>query len=476
MAKILIIDDNRFNSEALRDIVVSMGHEVICASTAAEGLRTALAHPFEIVFLDVQLPDGDGLTLLPQLRATPFASEIIIITGFGSQDGAELAMKNGAWDYIQKPLERSLIELPLVRALQYREARQQRKAPLILKREGIIGSSPQMEASLQLVAQAAASDASVLICGETGTGKELFAQAIHHNGPRAENPFVIVDCASLPPTLIESILFGHEKGAFTGADRRREGLITSADGSTLFLDEIGDLPLSSQKAFLRVLQERRYRPLGAKEEYNSDFRVIAATNRNLAALVREGKFREDLLFRLRGITIELPPLRERPADIRELTFHYMNRICLRQGMELKGFSPEMLEALTFYGWPGNVRELVNAMESSIAAALDDPILYPKHLPMHIRVHLARRTVDRKEETSFPPPEIAMESLKAHRQAVFAREERQYLEKLLHLTNGHIEKCCQIAGLNRARLYQLIKKHGLGILRSPGEKDSPSPRS
>jgi two-component system NtrC family response regulator len=379
MAKILIIDDNPFNAETLRDIVLMMGHQVRCALTAVEG-RKALADSFDIIFLDVQLPDGNGLTLLPEFLANPSAPEVIIITGFGSPDGAELAMKNGAWDFIEKPLERSKIELPLMRALQYREAKGQKGVPRVLTREGIIGSSPKLESCLQLVAQAAVSDASVLMTGETGTGKELFAQAIHQNGPRRSKPFVIVDCASLPPTIIESILFGHERGAFTGADRQREGLIKLADGGTLFLDEVGDLPLASQRTFLRVLQEHRFRPLGAKREYQSDFRVIGATNCNLDALAEKGQFRQDLLFRLRGIQIDLPSLRQRPADIMELAFHYLSKIGRRQGATLKGFSPEMIETLNAYGWPGNVRELVNALESAIAAATEDPILYPKHLP------------------------------------------------------------------------------------------------
>ena len=460
MGKVLIIDDNPFNAEALRDMVRSMGYETANAYTAEDGLRMSREKEFDVVFLDVQLPDGNGLTLLPEIHAAHSNPEVIIITGFGSPDGAEIAIKNGAWDFIEKPLDRSLIELPMARAMQYREAKKQRAVPAVLKRGGIVGSSPKMEACMKLVAQASVSDVAVLITGETGTGKELFAQAIHENSPRAGGAFVVVDCASLPPTIIESILLGHEKGAFTGADRPRDGLVKLADGGTLFLDEVGDLPLPAQKAFLRVLQEHRYRPLGAKQEYKSEFRAIAATNRDLDALVREGAFREDLLFRLRALEVGLPPLRERPEDIRELTVYYMTKICMRHATDIKGFSPEIFDILGAYGWPGNVRELVNALESAIAMALGEPIVYSKHLPTHIRVQLARNAVQKHRPVESVGSPANMGTLKECRETVFVREERQYLLKLMALTDGKIRESCEIAGLNRARLYQLIKKHGI----------------
>jgi two-component system NtrC family response regulator len=456
MGRILIIDDDRLNAETLCDIVSSMGHEVACAFTADEGLSVAHAHDFDVVFLDIQLPDRNGLMLLPDIHTTASGPEVIIITGHGSPDGAELAIKNGAWDFIEKPLERKLIELPLVRALQYRGTKKEKRAPMVLKMEGIIGNSTLMKACTELIAQAAASDASVLITGETGTGKELFARAIHDSSSRARAAFVTVDCASLPPTIIESVLFGHERGAFTGADRSRDGLIKLSDNGTLFLDEVGELPLAAQKAFLRVLQEHCFRPLGAKQEMKSEFRVIAATNRDLNKMVQEGKFREDLLHRLRAFTIELPLLREHPGDIKELTFYYVNKICTRQGTELKGFSPEFIETLYAYEWPGNVRELVNAMEGAVAAAFDKPILYPKHLPTHIRVHLARDAVQNKDNATLPQGRL--DTLKERREFVLAREERQYLQDLMDMTGGKIKQACGIAGISLPRMYQLIKKY------------------
>jgi two-component system NtrC family response regulator len=460
MAKILIIDDNRFNSEMLRDMIDSMGHEVVCAQSAAEGLALAQTQNIDVVFLDVQLPDGNGLLLLPSIHATPSAPEVIIITGFGSPDGAELAIKNGAWDFIEKPLERGLIDLPLLRALQYREAKERQRIPLVPKRGGIVGTSPVMEICMERIAQAAASGANVLITGESGTGNELFAQAIHDNSSKGDIPFMIVDCASLPPNLIESILFGHEKGAFTGADRKQDGLIKQADGGTLFLDEVGDLPLPSQKAFLRVLQGRRFRPVGAKCEIKSEFRVIAATNRDLNKMAREGSFREDLLFRLRAFTIALPPLREHPADIKDLVLHYVSKICVRHGMEVKGFSPEFYEALCVYDWPGNIRELVNALESAIAETLYEAILYPKHLPEYIRIRLIRCAVSKKNAAAAAPLKIT--TLKERRDAVFAREERQYLRELMALTGGDFKEFCKISGLGQARLYQLLRKHDIKL--------------
>ena len=300
------------------------------------------------------------------------------MTGYGDPDGAELAIKHGAWDYIQKPSTMDAMTLPLVRALQYREEKKASKAMMILKREGIIGNSPKIRACLDLLTQVASSNANVLVTGETGTGKELFAVAIHKNSSRADKNFVVVDCTALPENLVESILFGHEKGAYTGADRAKDGLILQADGGTLFLDEVGELPLPIQKSFLRALQERKFRPVGGKEEIKSDFRLIAASNRNLDDMVRQGNFREDLLFRLRSFSIELPPLRERPEDIKDLAAYYTEVLCKRYEIETKEFSPEFFDVLTSYPWPGNVRELINALERALVNGRYERILFQKH--------------------------------------------------------------------------------------------------
>ncbi len=351
--------------------------------------------------------------------------------------------------------------LPFVRALQYREQKNARKPLAALKLNGVIGKSQTMKVCLDLLAQAAHSEVNVLLTGETGTGKEVFARAIHENSGRADENFVVVDCTALPATLVESVLFGHEKGSFTGADRTQTGLVKQADGGTLFLDEIGELPLTMQKAFLRVLQEHRFRPVGAKRESESNFRLIAATNRDLDKMVQDGTFRSDLLFRVRTLTIELPPLSARKNDIKELAMHHMARVCERYQIGTKGFSPEFFDALMAHEWPGNVRELVNAIERAISDAYHEPTLFPKHLPLDLRVKVARSSV--KMEGAPAAQELSPLSTLAECRAA---AERRYLHDLLLQTKGSIKEACRISGLSRARLYVLLKEHNLSVGSQP----------
>ncbi len=467
MAKILIIDDDKAICDALGNVMQRMGHDTEYALTLEQGLRKVSAGEFDIVFLDVRLPDGNGLNALPEIRESSSAPEVIIITGEGDPDGAELAIKSGAWDYLEKPPSLDGMTLPLIRAIQYREEKKARKPQVALQRNGIIGAAPQISACLDIVAKAAGSDAPVLVTGETGTGKECFSEAIHRNSPRHGKNFVVVDCASLTESLVESTLFGHKKGAFTGADRQQTGLIAQADGGTLFLDEVGELPLSVQKTFLRVLQEHRFRPVGGKHEVRSDFRLIAATNRDLNQLVAADRFRQDLLFRLLSITIDLPPLRKREDDIRELALHFMNKFSNRDRKGTKGFSPEFMASLEAYRWPGNVRELANAMENILAEAGDSPILFPKHLPVHIRVKLVRASVGKRGQAGTREPEEkeavsspALGRWKEFREAAIHEAEKGYLLKLMSFTRGKIKDGCEISGLSRPRLYALLKKHGI----------------
>jgi len=261
MASVLIIDDDKLICDWIANVVTRLGHHPVSTHLLREGLRKVQSEPFDIVFLDVQMPDGSGLEIMPKIKAARSSPEIIVITGLGDPDEAELAIKTGAWDYLEKPASFDAIKLPILRALEYRAERKSGKPPVVLKRNAIIGDSEKITSCLELLAQAAGSDANVLITGETGTGKELFAKAVHYNSSRAKRNFVVVDCTSLPETLVESVLFGHERGAFTGADRSQEGLIKQADGGTLFLDEIGELPFLVQKRFLRVIQEHRFRPV-----------------------------------------------------------------------------------------------------------------------------------------------------------------------------------------------------------------------
>jgi len=463
MARILIIDDDDIFCEFFSGTVAHEGHDVLCAHALREGLKLSSSGSFDVVFLDVILPDGNGLEKLIEIRDAPSCPEVIILTGAGTADGAELAIRSGAWDYIQKPSSTSAMMLSLMRALQYREEKAKRKPTAALKLEGIIGNSARMKACYDLLSEAASMDTNVLITGETGTGKELFAKAVHTNSRRAPKNFVVVDCAALQETLTESTLFGYRKGAFTGANQDHEGLIKQADGGTLFLDEIGELPLTMQKSFLRVLQERRFRPLGSVTEIKSDFRIIAATNRNLDRMAESGQFREDLLFRLRALAIELPPLREHLGDMVEIAFYHIDHICKQNGIEAKTLSPDFLEALFSYPWPGNVRELVNAMERAVSAAFSGPTLFRKHLPSAIRVKLARARNSGNQpnasDLSHNSPSH-WQTLKDLRESTYAGVEKQYLQQLMKATVGDIAQACRLSGVGRARLYFLLKKHGL----------------
>jgi len=467
VADVLIIDDNELMYDVLSRKLTCMGHESTHVVTLQGGLREAACGKFDVIFLNEKLPDGSGLDVLPQLRKTPSSPEVIIITAQGDLEDAALAIKSGAWDYIQNPSSLQAMTLPLSRALEYREQKKARKPTATLKREGIVGNSGQITHCFDLAAQAASSDGNVLVTGETGTGKELFARAIHDNSPRANNRFVVVDCTALPETLIASLLFGHTKGAFTGAHKAQLGLMKQADGGTLFLDEVGELALSIQKIFLRALEEHRFLPVGAKQEVESDFRLIAATNRDLDQMARGGQFRDDLLFRLRSLTIQLPPLHERTEDIPALALHYVAQFCNRHGVGLKGFSPDFLEALAVYSWPGNVRELFNVLERVLAMAGDDPILFLKHLPIYIRVQVAQVSLDQAQAASAqgnvsqgPDHSSLLPNLRDFRQAAMAKAEKQYLDNLLSLTQGHIKEACRISGVGRARLYELLKKHNV----------------
>jgi two-component system NtrC family response regulator len=273
---------------------------------------------------------------------------------------------------------------------------------------------------------------------------------------RKDRELVTIDCAALPLTLVESVLFGHEKGAFTGADARKDGLIHQADGGTLFLDEVGELPLSIQKEFLRVLQEHRFRPVGGKSELNSDFRLVAATNRDLAAMVEKGHFREDLFYRIRALIIELPPLKDHKEDIPDLVLAHMGKVSRRNGFPLKGISTDFLEALGAYDWPGNVRELLHTIDSALAVSGNEQVLFSTHLLPHIRIELARRAL--KPRAKIKGTALPLPTMKEKRQAVLDGFERDYLWELMAQANGDISKACKISDLSRPRLYSLLKKY------------------
>ncbi|WP_028585146.1 sigma-54-dependent transcriptional regulator [Desulfogranum mediterraneum] len=461
MASILIIDkDHRF-AESVCDTLAAMGQVPSSAHTLRQGIARAGQGDYDLILLDVCLPDGNGLEAIEQLRGLDSEPQIIIIADQGDPDGAESALHSGAWCYLEKQAILEELSLTLSRVLQYRQTlRSQRATMKAVEREQLVGESPAFLQSLELLGKAAFSDANVLLSGESGTGKEAFARAVHANSRRKQANFVVVDCAALPEQLVESVLFGHVRGAFTGADRANRGLVRHADRGTLFLDEIGELPLAMQKSFLRVLQERCFCPVGSYEEQASDFRLIAATNCDLAAMTEQGLFREDLFHRLRGIHIQLPPLRERNQDIRLLSDYFLERLSRRYGQEKKEYLTDFIEHLSAYPWPGNVRELSHAIESSFVEAVHSPLLFTQHLPLYIRTAYARSRV---EQGSPPCPQVdaGEGELPAWRDAR-SRFEEGYLHRLLAQTQGNISEAGRVSGLSRTRLYQLLKKYQLSL--------------
>ena len=463
MAKILIIDDDPDICEMLVDLVRRMEHEAIFHVSFQAGMEAVANHSFDVVLLDVRLPDGDGLGMIPFIRTSPSRPEVIILTGYGDPEGAEIAIKSGAWDYIQKTDTTKKISLALHRVIQYRQGiRQAIKTTVALKLDGIVGLGHPMQQCFDLMAQSAVSSVNVLLSGETGTGKEVFARAIHQNSARAAENFVTVDCTTLPENLIESLLFGHRKGAYTGATQDHDGLIAQAHNGTLFLDEVGEMPLSIQKTFLRVLQERKYRRIGGRREQVSDFRLIAATHRNLDVLVENGAFRKDLLYRLRGLDIVLPALRDRKKDIIPLCIHHNASICEKRDLNTKGFSPDFFEILCQYQWPGNIRELISTLEIAISAAHYEPTLFSRHIPEPIRIQTAKAEIGRRQQDDnatgpvAPTYETRLPPIKAYRKEALDKADRLYLRELAHVSMGDVEKARQISGLSRSRLYELIK--------------------
>jgi len=475
MDRILLIDNDSMFRETLRDSLTSMGCEFKAVETLENGMHEMLQEDYDLVLLDVTLSNGDGLKMISNIQSVRSFPQVIGITSKGDPNHAEDAIKNGAWDYVEKSISPAAMEALVKRALRHRAKKLQLAPKRALDRASIIGNSPRLHHSLEILAQATASTMNVLITGETGTGKELFAKAIHDNGLNAENKFVVVDCTNIPPMLAESLLFGHVRGSFTGAFESKMGLIKQAHQGTLFLDEIGDLPLSVQRSLLRVLQGRKFRPLGSKHEQVSNFRLIAATNGDMKVMVQAGRFRKDLYHRLSALNITLPPLRERMDDLGPLADYYIAKICAERGAPAKQVSDEFSRALAAYDWPGNIRELINILSSSIANAVDDSTLYPQHLPVNFRVHLARINFKADRPSPYeviPQPDIKEDlsehkvfpSFKETRETTIRRMELCYLDELVNLCKGDMSKACQLSGLSRARLYELFRRHNV-VLKS-----------
>jgi len=480
VARILIIDDDFEICETMESLITRLSHECASAHTMDDGLHQARQSEFDVIFLDVRLPDGNGLDILPDIMALPKPPEVIILTGKGDPDGAELAIKGGAWDYLLKPSSIREISLTLGRALKYHEKKGGTNSIGSLDLTGVVGESPSIKVSFNLLSQAARSDSNVLITGQTGTGKELFAATIHENSKRKSGNFVVVDCAGLTESLLESTLYGHRKGAFTGAQKDRMGLIKLADNGTLFLDEVGEMPLSMQKAFLRVLQERTFRPVGDTREQTSNFRLVAATNRNLDDMVDKGEFRSDLLYRLKTMHIHLPPLMDRPEDIRALSVFRVRQLCQQYGMESKTLGSDFHPALASYNWPGNVRELFNTLERAVVASGDEKTLYAMHLPRELRIRMAKAQIERmtgtevvsdKEDTTVAEPvrkighdifeDIFDQELPTLRDFK-GMAEKIYLGELIRQCDGDLAKILIVSKLSRSHFYSLLKKYGLSL--------------
>ena len=449
----IIDDDDTLRPLLARELTLA-GHTVITAATAADGLAAARSEDPDVILLDLSLPDLPGVEVLRRLRQERPAAPVIVLTAHGTVDVAIGAMKLGAYDFLQKPCPLQAIELALDRAGERRrlgEENARLRDGLLPKGLGaeFVGEGPRHEALRRFIAKIAASDSTVLVRGETGTGKEVVASAIHQLSPRRDQPFVVVDCASLSDSLLQSELFGHEKGAFTGASRLKHGLFEAADGGTVFLDEVGDVSPALQAGLLRVLETSSFRRVGGTREVRVDVRLIAATNRDLERLMAEKLFRQDLFFRLDAIHLALPPLRERRDEIPCLVRHFTERHNRRRGATTT-FSPDALAALADYGWPGNVRELRHAVERALVLA-DGDLVLPADLPPQLRCR---------------PPGLAPPGPAGDPPTLLALE-RDHVRRVLLLVDGHRARAAALLGISERNLYRKIREHGLDGAPPPG---------
>lgn len=448
---ILVIDDEPMMRVAISDALSRERFRVKTAETALEGMELVKGQSFDVVITDLRLPKGSGLEVLKACKETSPETEVILITAYGTVETAVQAMKDGAYDYLTKPF--SMDELVLLtkrctklRSLEAENLRLKEEIERQSRFQGIVGKSPPMQEVFELIEVVTQNTATVLIIGESGTGKELVANAIHHRSPRKDGPFIKVNCAALPETLLESELFGHEKGAFTGAIRQRKGRFELADGGTLFLDEVGEIPLSLQVKLLRVLQEREFERLGGAETLKVDVRIICATKRDLTEGVKKGTFREDLYYRLNVIPIYLPPLRKRKEDIPLLVDHFLRLYSQKMGRAEKGISEEALGLLMNYDYPGNVRELENAIERAVALGKGEAI-GPSDLPITLR-----------EGKGLPPPPSSLPG----RTLVEALQEyeKACIMEALRRAGGMKGKAAELLGISRKTLWEKVNLYGL----------------
>jgi two-component system response regulator GlrR len=439
--KLLIVDDDRNLLELMKMRLESSGYVVMTAPDEDEAKAAVVGEAFDLAILDLQLVRQDGISLMEELHRVSPDMPVIILTAHGSIESAVEAMKRGAFTYLTKPFDARELILHVEHALENRRLASEvsRLKGLLTERydfQNIVARSAAMHTVLEAVSRIAKTESTVYIRGESGTGKELIARAIHLASNRKDEPFVAINCAALPETLLESELFGHEKGAFTGAVKSSRGLFSQAHEGSIFLDEIGDMPPSIQAKFLRVLQERQFYPVGSERPLEVDVRVIVATNKDLEEHVKQGLFREDLYYRIHVIPVVLPPLRERKEDIPVLVDHFLKKFCGRMNKEIKGLTSLAMQRLMLHDWPGNVRELENTIEYAVAMARQDVIAEDLILP------------------AKGMPEETIKPLKEARETF----EKSYLIRILELTRGNVSRAATLAGKYRADLYNLLKKY------------------
>ncbi|HKY70660.1 MAG TPA: sigma-54 dependent transcriptional regulator [Nitrospira sp.] len=454
-AKILVVDDDAVARDLLAEALKKEGYSVEAYASGEEAIARGREGRVDLVLTDIRMGAVDGLTVLREFKRMSQDTAIVVLTAFGSLEGAIEAIKQGAYDYLAKPFKKEEIKLVVQRSLDHcRLLRENTKFREELKSKDewspLVGSSPAMLEVYKLVARVSESRSTVLLQGESGTGKELIARAIHGNSPRRDKPFVPVNCGALPDTLLESEMFGYEKGAFTGAVGTKTGLFESANGGTLFLDEVGELGQALQVKLLRVMQDQEVRRVGGTTSIKVDVRIIAATNRDLEQFVKEGKFRDDLFYRLNVVRITLPSLKERQEDIPMLAHHFLQKCAGGATTAVRGFHPDTLDCLNRYRWPGNVRELENAIERAVSLS-HGPLLTPDDLPSAIRQ--APSPADQK-------PDIAESAESVY--LTLEEVEKRHLMRVLKETKGNKVKAAKILGIDRRTLYRMAERFGLDL--------------
>lgn len=457
--KVLVIDDNIHDLRAMKEQVQKLDQICLATTNSLRAMEMVIQESPDIIISDQKMPEKDGLTILKEAREYDPNIIVIILTAYGTYSSVLEALRAGAFDYLEKPFAPEQFEVILKRAIKHRNLMLQdsvERPPESRHFDNIVGMSHEVHSLLENVTKMAKFNAHVMIYGESGTGKELIARSIHAHSPRAGKSFVPLDCVALPPNLLESELFGYEKGAFTGANHMRRGLLEYANDGSLFLDEICELDVNLQAKLLRVLQQQEFRRVGGKEMIKVDVRIISATNRNPEKAVEQGLLREDLYYRLNVIPLTVPPLRERREDIVLLVEHFLERYCRTNGLTRKRVSPAALEALKDYGWPGNVRELQNLVER-LVSMIDHDEIEPSDLPDYIALGLApnqRRLSDNGfgNFSTLPFLEAKKRGLE--------ELERRYFETLLTKCDGNISKVAEAAGVSRPTVYRIIKTYEL----------------